>query len=120
MTNDVWPNDSTFSSTFQLLIVPQRASATHIYHHLYLPANETLLCILSLDFLDKVPKRLNFHSTTALSLDFFGKDLTYLSITRLHSALLDSLKKVAKRLDFLLDFLSSKNSSEKSSRLARA
>ena len=36
------------------------------------------------------------------------------------STLFDSLNKVAKRLDFSLDFLSSKTFSEKLSRLARA
>ena len=76
--------------------------------------------MLSLDLLDKVAKRLDCHSTTILLLDFFDKDQTSLNITRLHSTPLDSLNKVAKRLDFFLDFLSSKKSSEKSSRLARA
>ena len=38
----MWPNGSifrsTFLSTFQLLIFPQRMSAKNIYHHKYLPA----------------------------------------------------------------------------------
>ena len=37
-----WPNGSilrsTFLSTFQLLIFPQRMSAKNIYHHKYLPS----------------------------------------------------------------------------------
>ena len=33
--------------------------------------NETLLRMLALDLLDKVAKRLDFHSTTILLLDFF-------------------------------------------------
>ena len=45
----------------------------------------TLLRMLSLDLLDKVSKRLDFHSTTILLLDFFDKDQTSLNITRLHS-----------------------------------
>ena len=49
------------------------------------PPNETLLRMLSLDLLDKVAKRLDFHSTTVLLLDFFDKDQTSLNITRLHS-----------------------------------
>ena len=40
--------------------------------------------------------------------------------TQQHSTPLDSLNKVAKWLDFFLDFLSSKKSIERSSRLARA
>ena len=84
-----WPNDSifhsTFLSTFQLLIFPQRMSAKNIYAANICPLNETLLRMLSLDLLDKVAKRLNFHSTTILLLDFFDKDQTSLNITRLHS-----------------------------------
>ena len=49
------------------------------------PHNETLLRMLSLDLLDKVAKRLDFHSTTILLLDFFDKDQTSLNITRLYS-----------------------------------
>ena len=49
------------------------------------PLNETLLRMLSLDLLDKVAKRLDFHSATILLLDFFDKDQTSLNITRLHS-----------------------------------
>jgi len=56
-----------------------------MYHHLYLPANETLLRMLSLDFLNKVAKRLNFHSTTVLLLDFLTK-------IKLHSTSLDSIR----------------------------
>ena len=41
--------------------------------------------MLSLDFLDKVAKRLDFHSTAIIFLDFFDKDETSLNITRLHS-----------------------------------
>ena len=46
--------------------------------------------------------------------------LTKINFTQHHSTPLDSLNKVAKRLDFFLDFLSSTKSSEKLSRLARA
>ena len=85
----MWPNDSIFRSnflsTFQLLIFLQYVSAKNMYHHLYLPANEMLLRMLSLNFLDNVAKRLDFDSTTVLSLDFFDKDQTSLNITRLHS-----------------------------------
>ena len=106
----MWPNDlifrSTFLSTFQLLIFPQCISTKKNCHHKYFPLIGTLLRILALDLLDKVAKRVDFHPTTVLLLDFFDKDQTSL----------DSFKKVAKRLDFL----SSKRSSEKSSRLARA
>ena len=84
----VWANDSIFRSTsfstFQLLIFPQRVSAKNIYHHLFFSTNETLLRMLSLDFLDKMAKRLGFHSTTVLLLDFFDKDQTSLKITRLN------------------------------------
>ena len=41
--------------------------------------------MLSLDLLDKVAKRLDFHSTAIIFLDFFDKDQTSLNITRLHS-----------------------------------
>ena len=41
--------------------------------------------MLSLDLLDKVAKRLDFHSTAVIFLDFFDKDQTSLNITRLHS-----------------------------------
>ena len=41
--------------------------------------------MLSLDLLDKVAKRLDFHSTAIILLDFFDKDQTSLNITRLHS-----------------------------------
>ena len=52
--------------------------------------------------------------TIRLSLDFFDQDQTSLDNTRRH------LTRVAKRIDFSLDFLSSGKSSEKSSRLAGA
>ena len=41
--------------------------------------------MLSLDLLNKVAKRLDFHSTATIFLDFFEKDQTSLNITRLHS-----------------------------------
>ena len=50
-----------------------------------LPPSETLLRLLSLDLLDNVAKRLYFHSTTILLLDFFNKDQTSLITTRLYS-----------------------------------
>ena len=46
-------------------------------------ANGTLLRMPSLDFLDKVAKRLDFLSTSVLLLNFFDKDQTSLNITRL-------------------------------------
>ena len=110
----MWPNGSIFRSTFLSTFnysyfrnACQRKIFTITNICLL---NETLLRMVSLDLLDKVDKRLNFHSTILL-LDFF---------TQHHSTPLDSLNKVAKRLDFFLDFLSSKKSSEKLSRLARA
>ena len=85
----MWPNGSifrsTFLSTFQLLICPQRMSAKIFTITNFCLLNETLLRMLSLDLLDKVAKRLDFHSTTILLLDFFDKDQTSLNITRLHS-----------------------------------
>jgi len=66
--------------------------------------------MFSLDFFDKVAKRRDLHSTTVVLHDSFDKDHTSLNIT---STPLDSLNKVAKRLEFLLDFMSSKKSSEK-------
>jgi len=66
--------------------------------------------MFSLDFFDKVAKRRDLHSTTVVLHDFFDKDHTSLNIT---STPLDSLNKVAKRLEFLLDSMSSKKSSEK-------
>ena len=41
--------------------------------------------MLSLDLLDKVAKRLDFHPTAIIFLDFFDKDQASLNITRLHS-----------------------------------
>ena len=105
-----------FLSTFQLVIFPQRISAKMFAITNICPPNEMLLRTLSLDILDKVAKRVDFHSTTILSLDFFDKDQTSLN----HSTPLDSLNKVANRLYFSLDILSSKQTSERSSRLARA
>ena len=66
----MWPNDSTFLSTFQLLIFPQRISIKNIAITNIFPPIATQLRMLSLDFLDKVAKPLDFHSTTALLLDF--------------------------------------------------
>ena len=85
----MWPNGSifrsTFLSTFQLLIFPQRMSAKIFTITNICLLNETLLRMLSLDLLDKVAKRLDFHSTTILLLNFFDKDQTSLKITPLHS-----------------------------------
>ena len=71
--------------------------------------NETLLRMLLLDLLDKVAKRLDFHSTAVLLLGFFDKDQT-------HSISLDSTQ-LAQQGDqtalFSLDFLLSKESREK-------
>ena len=69
-------NYSYFRNVYQLKIF----TITYIC-----PPNETLLRMLSLDFLDKVAKRVDFHSTTVLLLDFFDKDQTSLNIIRLHS-----------------------------------
>ena len=85
----MWPNGSifrsTFLSTFQLLIFPQRMSAKTSTIINICQLNETLLRMFSLDLLDKLAKRLDFHSTTILLLDFFDKDQTSLNISRLHS-----------------------------------
>ena len=81
-----------------------------------MPANETLLRLLSLEFLGKVAKRLDVHWTTVLLLAFFDKDQASLNITRLHS----THNKVAKQLDFCLILRRVKNQVKKSSRLARA
>ena len=85
----MWPNDSifrsTFLSTFQLLIFSQRMSAKIFTVTNTCSPNETLLRMLSLDLLDKVATRLDFHSTTILLLNFFDEDQTSLNITRLHS-----------------------------------
>ena len=56
---------------------------TSFHFALQLPFNETLLRMLSLDLLDKVAKRLDFHSTAIIFLDFFDKDQTSLNITRI-------------------------------------
>ena len=117
----MWPNGSilcsTFLSTFPLLIFPQRMSAKNIYHHKYLPSQISRCCAC-------------FHSTCSTRWPngsiftqqqfFCSIFLTKINFTQHHSTPLDSLNKVAKRLDFSPDFLLSKNSSEKSSRLARA
>ena len=39
----------------------------------------------TLNFLDKVAKRVDFHSTAIILLDFFDKNQTSLNIIRLHS-----------------------------------
>ena len=62
-------------------------------------------------------KRVDFSLNNNSFARFF---LQRSNFTQHHSTPLDSLNKVAKRLDFFLDFLSSKKSSEKSNRLARA
>ena len=65
--------------------------------------------MLSLDFLDKVANRVNFHSITIIL-------LYCLAMIKVHSTSFDSLDKGAIRFDFAFDFLLSKNSN----RLARA
>ena len=47
--------------------------------------NKTLLRMLSLDFLVKVAKRVDFHSATVLLFELLKKSQTYLNIIRLHS-----------------------------------
>ena len=85
----VWPKDSICArlffqlfnySYFSIIYQPKIFTITNIC-----PLNETLLHMLSLDFLDKLAKRVDFHSTTIILLDLFGKDQTPLNITRLHS-----------------------------------
>jgi len=49
------------------------------------PPNETLMRMLSLDFLHKVAKQLDLHSTTVLLLNFLTK-------IKLHSISLDSTR----------------------------
>ena len=60
-----------------------------------------LLRMVSLYFLDKVAKRI----ATIFFHDCFDEDQTSPNITRIYSNPFDSLKKVAKRLDFCLDFV---------------
>ena len=84
-----------FSLDFSNTHILQGTSAKNINHHNYLP-----------DFLEKVAKLVDFHSTTNTLLDFFDKDQTSLNI---YLTQLDSLSKVAKRLDFSLDFCRVKN-----------
>ena len=84
-----WPNGSIFRSTFSRLFnysYFHNACQRKIFTITNIcPLNETLLRMLSLDLLDKVAKRLDFHSTAIIFLDFFDKDQTSLNITRLHS-----------------------------------
>jgi len=116
-----------FSSTFDLKVERNRASVakrldfslnfstTHIsatVYHLKIftitnicPPNETLLRMFSLDFLDKVAKRVDFRSTSSFARFFRQKS----NFTQHQSIPLDSLNKVAKRLAFPLHFLSCKN-----------
>ena len=60
-----------------------------------------LLRMVSLNSLDKVAKRFDFHPTILFTLICFDKDQNF---TGHDSTPLDSLDKVAKRLDFPLDF----------------
>ena len=62
-----------------LVIIMEIHIAFEIHWHVLV--NETLLRMLSLDFLDKVAKPLDVHSTTVLLLEFFGKDQTSLDST---------------------------------------
>ena len=110
-----WSNDSIFhsifSSTFDFKVERSRASVPErldfsldysYFHNVYqlkiftityiCPPNETLLLMFSLEFFDKVAKRLDFHSTTMLLLYFFDSDQTSLDINRLHSTPLDSTR----------------------------
>jgi len=120
----VWPNDSisrstflsTFLSTFELLIFPQRVSAK-IFTITYIcrPVRRYCTC---------------FHSTSSTrwpNSSIFTQQQFFCSILltkiKLRSTSLDVTRltqQVGQTARFLLDFLSSKNSSEKSSRLARA
>ena len=85
----MWPNDSIFRSTFlstsQLLYFRNACQRKIFPITTICPLNERLLRMLSLDLLDKVAKRLDFHTTAILLLDIFDTDQTSLNITRLHS-----------------------------------
>ena len=117
----MWPNGSifrsTFLSTFQLLIFPQRMSAKK-----YLPSQ----------IFARLARRYcaYFHSTCSTRWpngSIFTQQQFFCSIfltkIKLHSTSLDSTRLTqqgGQTARFFLDFLSSKKSGEKSSRLARA
>ena len=63
-------NCSYFRNVYQLKLF----AITNIF-----PSNETLLRMLSLDFFDKVAKRVDVHSTTIPLLDFLTKIKLYLT-----------------------------------------
>ena len=107
-----------FSLDFSLDFSTTHISATRVSEK-YLPSQ----------IFDRLTRRYCacFHSTCSTrwpNRSIFTQQQLFSSIfltkIKLLSTSLDSLNKVAKRLDFFLDFLSSKKSSEKSSRLARA
>ena len=94
-------NYSNFRNVYQLKVF----TITNIC-----PPNETLLHMLSLDFLDKVAKPVDFHSTIILLPHLFDK--TSLDSTR-------QTQQGGQTAQCFHRFLSSKRSNEKSSRLAR-
>ena len=111
-----WPNDSIFLSTFQLLIFPQRVQLkTFTITYIYRPIRRYCAC---------------FHSTFSTRWpngSIFTQQQFFCSIflikIKLHSASLDSTRitqQGGQTARFFARFLSSKRSSEKSSRLARA
>ena len=85
----MWPNGSIFARLFSRLFnysYFRNACQRKIFTITNIcPLNETLLRMLSLDLLDKVAKRLDFHSTRILLLDFLTK-------IKLHSTSLDSTR----------------------------
>ena len=117
IVEQVWPNDSifhwTFLSTFQLLIFLQRISAKYIYHHKYLPAQGDAIA----HAFTRLPRQGCQTSRFSFSYNYFARFFCQRSnFAQHHLTPLDSLHKVAKRLDFSLAF----SSSRKSSRLAKA
>ena len=98
-----WPNDSIFYSSFSSIFDLKVERLLSVVEHMW--PNGSIF-------------RSTFLSTSQLV--FTITNICPLNETLLRMLSLDLLDKVAKRLDFFLDFLLSKKSSEKSSRLARA
>ena len=71
-----------FSTTY---ILTTHISYKYSLSQIFAPSIETLLCKFLFYFLNEMAKRVDFHSTTILLLDYFGKDKTSLRITQLHS-----------------------------------
>ena len=106
----MWPNDSifrsTFLSTFQLLIFPQRISTKNIYHYQYFPAHVDATAHAFIRLARQGGQTGRFSLNNSSFARFFWQRSNF---TQHHSTPLDSLNKVTKRLDIFIDFLSSKN-----------